>query len=256
MDINTKKIEFSNRCYQLASIIIAGIIIFGASKIYFNFRNMPGNYPREITVSAEGKASVMPDIALINIGVTSEGAKVEKIIKENTDKVNAILKGIKDLGVAEKDLETVSYNLSPRYEWSDKGERISKGYTLNQNIRVKIRDFEKVGAVLEKSASAGANLIGDLSFIVDDPETVRSIAVETAIAKAKSKAKLIAEKSGLRLGRVVNMYEDYYPSPVAYDSKMMMTQGMGGMGGDAAAPEIQPGQQDVTVKINLVYEVK
>lgn len=257
MDINSKKIEFSNHFYQLAIVLIAGIIIFGASKIYFNFRNLQGNYPREITISAEGKAAVKPDIALIKIGVASEGQKIEKIIKENTDKVNAILKEIKDLGVAEKDLETVSYSLSPRYEWSDKGERISKGYALNQEIKVKIRDFEKIGMILEKSASSGANLIGDLAFIVDDVEAIREQAIETAIAKAKSKAKIIAAQSGLRLGRVINMYEDYYSNPAPYESKMMMSDGIGGMGGGvSAAPEIQPGQQEVIVKINLVYQVK
>lgn len=259
MDINAKKIEFSNRFYQLAAILITGIILFGASKIYFNFRNLQGNYPREITVSAEGKAVVKPDIALIKIGVTSEGLKIEKIIKENTDKVNAILKEIKDVGVAEKDLETVNYNLSPRYEWTDRGERISKGYALNQDIKIKIRDFEKIGIILEKSASSGANLIGDLTFTVDDQEAFRSIAVEAAIAKAKNKAKIIAEKSGLRLGRVVNMYEDYYSNPVAYDSKMMSEDSFRGMGGaaeSAPAPEILPGQQEATVRINLVYQVR
>lgn len=257
MDINTKKIELSKRFYQLAIILIAGIIIFGASKIYFNFRNLQGNYPREITVSAEGKTAVVPDIALIKIGVTSEGQKIEKIIKENTDKINAILKEVKALGIAEKDLETISYSLSPRYEWTDKGERVSKGYALNQEIKVKIRDFDNIGNILEKSASLGANLIGDLAFTVDDPEAVREQAVEKAIEKAKAKAKIIAEKSGLRLGRVINMYEDYYSSPVAYESKMMMSEGIGGMGGGvSAAPEIQPGQQEITVKVNLVYQVK
>lgn len=257
MDTDAKKIEIHDRFFKLAVILIAGIIIFGASKIYFNFRNLQGNYPREITVSAEGKAAVKPDIALIKIGVASEGAKIEKIIKENTDKVNAILKEIKDAGVAEKDLETVNYNLSPRYEWTDKGQRISKGYALNQDIKVKIRDFEKVGIILEKSASSGANLIGDLAFTVDDPEAIREQAVEQAIAKAKTKAALIAEKSGLRLGRVTNVYEDYYSSPVAYESKMMSAEGIGGMGGGvSAAPEIQPGQQEVTVRVNLVYQVK
>ncbi len=258
MDINAKKIEISDRFYKLAVILIAGIILFGASKIYFNFRNLQGNYPREITVSADGKAVIKPDIALIKIGVTSEGQKIENIIKENTDKVNAILKEIKNAGVEEKDLETVNYNLSPRYEWTDKGERISKGYALSQDIKVKIRNFEKVGIILEKSASSGANLIGDLAFTVDDQEAFRSMAVEAAIAKAKNKAKIIAEQSGLRLGRVINMYEDYYSTPLAYESKIMSSDSFGGRGGAEAAPapEILPGQQEVTVRINLVYQVK
>jgi len=245
-----KKLEVSNRIFVVLVILLIGILAFWGIKSYFDFKNLPGNYPREITISAEGKTFAKPDIALIKVGLSSEGMVVQDVVKENTEKMNAVLKEIKDLGIVEKDIETVNYSLSPRYDWKE-GQRIFRGYTLTQEIRVKIRDFEKIGPVLEKSTTHGANLVGDLQFTIDDPETVKEEAMKKAIEKAKIKAEMIASQTGLKLGKVINVYEDYYSLPRAYGMKDME---MGG-GVISAAPQIQPGEQEVIVKINVVYQV-
>ena len=112
----------------------------------------------------------------------------EKIVKKNSEKINAILEEIKKLGIEEKDVQTVRYNLSPHYEYSKEGERVFKGYVLEQELKVKIRNLEKIGEVLEKATEKGANLIGQLYFSVDNPEPILEKAREEAIEKAKAKA--------------------------------------------------------------------
>ncbi len=249
-----KKFELSNRLFIVLVVLLIGILLFWISQIYFAFKNLPENYPREITVSSQGRAFAIPDIAQIKLGVTTEGMKIQDIIKENTEKMNNILKEIKDLGgIEEKDIQTTNYNLAPRYEWTKDGQRIFKGYTLNQEIRVKIRNFEKIGQVLEKATQTGANLVGDLQFSIDDPEKVREIARKEAIEKAKAKASQVASQSGLKLGKIINIYEDYYPRPVT--EFKAAPEGIGG-GEISVAPEIQPGEEEVTVIVSLVYKVK
>jgi len=56
---------------------------------------------------------------------------------------------IKKLGIEEKDIQTIRYDLYPRYEWSQEGQRIFKGYVLEQDVMIKIRDIGKTGEVLE-----------------------------------------------------------------------------------------------------------
>ncbi|MEK7104165.1 MAG: SIMPL domain-containing protein, partial [Patescibacteria group bacterium] len=128
----------------------------------------------------------------MNLGITTEGNKVETIVQANTEKMNAVLTDIKALGIEEKDIKTKNYSLQPRYEWTETGARIPRGYTLTQTIEVKIRDFAKIGNVLEIASSKGVNNIGDLQFTIDDIEKAKSIAREKAIANAKEKAKLIS----------------------------------------------------------------
>jgi hypothetical protein len=255
MENEVKQIEVSKRL--LVILVIFAIGAFGAwtSNAVFQYLTFYQGYgPREITVSATGKASVAPDIALITLGVTTEGKKVETIVPENTAKMNAILKAVKDLGIEEKDIQTTNYSLSPQYDYLETGVRIFTGYTLSQQINVKVRDFAKIGNVLEKGTSSGANLIGSLQFSIDDTEKVKELAKKDAIAKAKAQAVLIEKETGLKLGKIKNVYENYYGAPYSY--------GMGG--GDtmkeastvSAPPQIQAGEQEITVQINLTYAVK
>ncbi len=247
MDQETKKLEFSNRLFVVFLILILGILGFFVANIIFKFKSL--DYPKEIIIGAEGRAFAKPDIALIKLGVTTESWEIKDVVKENTEKMNAILLEIKNLGIEEKDIQTTRYNLTPRYEWIE-NKRVFKGYVLEQEIRVKIRNFEKIGEVIEKATQKGANLIGDLSFEIDDPELVREKAREEAIKRAKAKAEKISALTGLRLKKLVNVYEDY-SYPLARPEMIK-----GDFGGLPTAPEIQPGEKEVTVRINLVYRVK
>jgi len=254
MPDETKQFELSNRLFVVFAILLVGVLGFWTAKVFIDFQSLPNNYPREITVSGEGRTFAVPDIALIQLGAVTEGLKVGDVVKENTEKMNNILKEIKDLGIEEKDIKTTTYNLAPRYEWAEDGKRIFKGYTLTQQINVKIRNFEKIGDVLEKSTEKGANLVGDLQFSIDEPEKVRQEARKEAIERAKTKASQIATDSGLKLVKLVNVYEDYYPR--TYSDTLYKSLEATGGGEIAAPPEIQPGEQEVTVTIYLTYRVR
>ena len=244
-------IEVSNRLYLLLIILLIGVLVLGFIVGFATLKQLPDNLPREITVSAVGRSFVVPDIALVRLGVQTEGMQVDRVVKENTEKMNAILKEIKDLGIEEKDIQTTNYNLAPRYEWPSTAERVFKGYTLTQEIRVKIRDFKKIGEILETGTNKGANLIGDLQFTIDDPEKIKEGARKEAIEKAKAKASQLANQSGLKLGKLIDVYEESY-SPYSSDVEKF---GLGG-GEKRAVPEIQPGEQEVTVIISLVYRIR
>ena len=254
MPDETKQFELSNRLFVVFAILLVGVLGFWTAKVFIDFQSLPNNYPREITVSGEGRTFAVPDIALIQLGVVTEGLKIGDVVRENTEKMNNILKEIKALGIEEKDIKTTTYNLAPRYEWTEDGKRIFKGYTLTQQINVKIRNFEKIGDVLEKSTEKGANLVGDLQFSIDEPEKVRQEARKEAIERAKTKASQIATDSGLKLVKLVNVYEDYYPR--TYSDTLYKSLEATGGGEIAAPPEIQPGEQEVTVTIYLTYRVR
>ena len=250
--------DISTRLFKIVAGFLIVLAIYFAFSMYVDYKNIPSNnnYPEVVSVTGEGKASIAPNIASVDLTITTEGSKVETIVKTNTEKMNAVIEQIKSLGIEEKDLKTKNYSLQPRYEWTEFGTRIARGYTLTQTVEVKIRDFAKIGSVLETASANGVNSIGDLQFTIDDLEKAKSIAREKAIAQAKEKAKLISQQTGLKLKKITSIYEDNgaYPYP-AYDSV--------GMGGEfytkamsSVAPTIQTGEQEVTVRITLNYRVK
>ncbi|MDD5547510.1 MAG: SIMPL domain-containing protein [Candidatus Pacebacteria bacterium] len=209
---------------------------------------------RTITVSGEGKAVAIPDIAQVSFSVLTRGSSPEKISDENIKKMNAAIDYVKGEGIDVKDIKTTGYNLSPNYEY-DKDRRTSyiSGYTITQTVQIKIRDFSKIGKILGRLPELGINDIGTLSFDVDEQDEYLNQARKQAFEKAMAKAKEMAKQNGVKIKKVVTFSESqngYYPYPV-YKTAL----GMGEAAMDAA-PRIEAGSQEITVNVSVVYEIK
>jgi len=235
------------------SIVIIYSLFFGPIK-KFSDSLMP---VRTITVSADGKVVVSPDIAKISFAVVSEGVDPKTISQENIKNINTAIDYLKTKGIEEKDIKTTQYNLSPKYEYDEKTRKtFISGYTLTQNVLVKIRDLNKVAEVISGLTEVGINRIDSISFEIDEPEKYFAEARNQAFEKAKKKAEEMALKNSVKLGKVIN-FSEWEPTTRPYDS--LRTFGMGGEGSVAASsvlPKIQPGSEEITINVNITYEIK
>ena len=223
---------------------------------------------RSFSVTGEGKVNAIPDVAAISFGVTVEGGKdVGALQAENTKKMNAIIALLKQQGLASKDIQTSNYSIDARTQYYDcnssprllgAGVKVCPptevvGYTISQNVAVKIRDFSKVGAVLQGVAEKGATGISGLSFTIDDPTKVESEARAEAIAKAKVKAEAVARAGGFSLGRLLSIDEgSTFQPPYYIEAAPMMKSASAG----ATAPTIEAGSKDIKVSVTLRYEIR
>lgn len=244
--------NFAGKLLWLIGGFLLVAVIFVAFQAWYQYSNLPQNVPHEIVVSGEGKAYAKPDVATVNLGVHTQASTSQAAVDQNNKIMNDVISAVKNLGVDDKDIQTTAYNLSPQYDYTEKG-RIFKGYSLDQQAQVKIRDFSKISDVLDKASSAGANTISDLQFTVDDMEKVRADAREKAIAQAKEKADSLLGAAGLSGGKIINISEGFSPTPqpVAY--------GLGGgsaMALPSVAPQIQTGQTEVDSTVTLTYQVQ
>ncbi|MCX6722287.1 MAG: SIMPL domain-containing protein [Candidatus Staskawiczbacteria bacterium] len=236
----------------MIAILIAVLVIFLFAQMGYQQKTLDQQNANQITVSGEGKIYAKPDVAIVNLGVHTQGATVAEVTGSNTKEMNAIISAVKKLKIADKDIQTTNYNLTPLYNYTEKAGSVFQGYTLDQNVQVKVRDFTKIGDVLADATDSGANLVGDLQFTIDNPQQFKDQARAKAIAQAKLNAKNLAKESGLGLGKLINVYEGYSPSPIMYNAMEKSS----GIGGGIAAPTIQPGQQEIDVTINLTYQVR
>lgn len=269
--MNTEKTK--NILFIVLSIV--GVVfvyaLISSVNIYSKFVE-PGML-RSFSVSAEGKAIGTPDVVQFNFSIVSEGDNISKIQKENTDKSNKIIDFLKNQGIDSKDIKTQSYNLTPKYTYYNCQEPIIyplnsnssnnikpcpppkiSGYTLIQTINVKIRDFSKIGNILNGVIENGANNVSDLQFLIDDIKKLENEARQEAISKAQEKAKNIAQSAGFKLGKLISIEEGgYYPYYRTYSSSL-------GMGGETDAsmqtPQIEPGSQEIRVNIILRYGIE
>lgn len=218
---------------------------------------------RSFTVSGEGKAVAIPDIAEFSFSVLTQGGKdLGALQKENTVKMNRAIGVIKAAEVDDKDIKTQQYSVEPRYQYFSCRYDVSAdseskpcpppeivGYTVQQSVAVKVRDFEKVGNLLAEVVQSGANSVSQLSFTIDDRTEVTNQARAEAIAKAKEKAKSIAKAGGFRLGRLLSIEEGGGYMPI-------YSFGMSPMEAKAPAPSIEPGSQEIQVSVTLKYEIR
>jgi hypothetical protein len=254
MDENLKQFDLSNRFFMVIAILVIGVLVYFVGQMFYQQKMIDLQNTYQITVNGEGKVYAKPDIALVNLGVTIQGLTTQEVITKNTEKMNAVIKAVKETGVEDKDIQTTNYSLNPLYNYTEAAGRIFQGYTLDQNIQVKIRDFAKVGDILQKATAAGANLTGNLQFTIDNPEQFKQEARAKAIEQAKANAKNLADSSGIKLGKLINVYENY-SYPIAYNDSAKLGMG-GGIAESAPAPVIQPGQQEIQITINLTYQVR
>jgi uncharacterized protein YggE len=234
-------------------IIIVGAVIVGA----FYFSNKTDAQDR-FSVSGSGTVYAKADIASLTVGLKTEVKKTAaEATKDSTDKMNAIVLAVKNLGVEDKDVKTTDYQLNPVYNWTEKDGQKLVGYQVSQNITLKIRDLEKIGDLIAKTTEQGANQVGNIGFTIDDEYDLKNQARALAIEKAKEKAGIIAQESGLKLGKIVGVYEnaDSYVPTMDY-SNVKLQMNSTDAGAAVSSPSIQSGQNEVKVDVTLTYKIK
>ncbi|TSC95446.1 MAG: hypothetical protein Athens101410_505 [Parcubacteria group bacterium Athens1014_10] len=205
-----------------------------------------------LTVSAEGKVRMVPDLAIIQAGVETIKPTASESQKENAQKMNAVINVIKNKGVEKEDIQTTNYNLQALYDWTEKG-RVFKGYQTTQNVTVRIKELDKIGEILEAVNTAGANQIGGIQFTFDDPENFKKQASQQAITRAKERADVLAQSAGIKLGKLISLSEYSYEAiPSAYYA--LDKEGMGG--GAETTPNIEAGESEITAQVTLIFEIK
>jgi uncharacterized protein YggE len=221
-----------------------------------------------IAVSGTGDAYSTPDVATFSFTVTENAKTVSDAQSQATTKTNAALKAVRDAGVADKDIQTTSYNIAPHYEYQNAvcstvatangttycpaGKSVLTGYDVSETVSVKVRDLDKAGSIFASIGSLQVENVNGLDFSVDQPDAVQAKARAIAITDAQTKATQLAQQLGVRLVRIVSFSEnnDSYVAPVMY--------AMNSVAGSAkaAAPEIATGQQKVTDNVTVTYEIE
>ncbi len=239
---------------------------------------MKGNQRYEentISVTGTAEVSAAPDIATFSFTVKETAKDAKEAQKVINEKVSKILKGLKDLGVDEKDIKTESYTIYPKYEWvkvldgpkvaldgtkyypGDNSKRVQVGFDVSQNVRVKLRDLDKVSDALTLFAQNGVENLNGPRFEIDDPEGLKEEARLEAIKKAKAKAKRLASDLGVKLGKIVSFNDNSSGYRPVYNAPMMMKgMAMDAMVEEAYIPELPTGEQDIRSTVTITYKIK
>ena len=238
----------------LAWILTFFALLFLYSKFFgpipFSVTSVTTTKSDTFQVSGEGKVSVPPDVALINVGVQAQAATVKDVQNLLNSNINRVSEAIKKMGVDQKDIQTTNYNINPSYDYTGSSQRIT-GYTASSNLSIKVRQIDKVNEVIDASTASGANQVGGISFEVDDKTKAENEAREKAVAEAKRKAEQASKIAGFKLGRIINYNENFIGGPIPMPIRAMSAD----IAQEVTPTEVEPGSSEIKITVTLSYEI-
>ncbi len=215
-----------------------------------------------ISVNGNGKISSVPDQALINVGVATQAPTAQQALAANSEAMERLQALLKERGVAAKDVQTTQIQVHPQYNQQrpqppgqPQVEFVPRivGYRVDNTVQVTSRQIDKLGALLDALVQAGANQIHGIQFRMGEPEKLLDEARKRAMADAKRKAEMLAGEAGVVLGSPVSIQEEgagSIPPPRPYGARMM-----GMMAAESAVP-VAAGEQELSVTVQVIYEMK
>lgn len=207
---------------------------------------------RTMTVTGQGKAAAAPDLAIVTIGVQSDGATAQAALRANSAAMNATISKLKSMGIESRDIQSSGLSVNPRYNYEkNRSEPEVIGFRASNSVRVRLRDLDQAGAVIDEAVSSGANSLGGINFTFAEPKPLYEAARRDAVADARARAKLLADAAGVSLGPILSITDGYAPSP--RPDRIMLSANR--MEADASVP-LEAGESSVSANVTLIYEIK
>lgn len=207
-----------------------------------------------ISVSGHGSITVVPDIAVLTLGVEVTAPTVAAARTEAAALMKAVRASLDANAIGSEDIKTLSFSIQPQYLFQRDEQPKITGYTVSNRVSVKVRDLDAVSDVLDDAAEAGGDAvrINTISFTVDDPEQYTADARKAAVEDAHKRAEALAALAGVTLGKVRSISESGASIPFAerrFGGAVLQS---------AAAPPtpISPGETEISLSVFIVYEIE
>ena len=214
-----------------------------------------------IWVNGVGTVVTEPNITNLSLGVEASASTVTLARNEAATAMTAIVAFLTSNGVAERDIRTQSFNISPQYTFRERledgfrtNERVLTGYQVTNTVSVKVRELDQTGAILDGVVKAGGDLIriNGISFTVDDPSPLKVQARELAVQEAMKKAQELATLAGVGLGQLIFISETS-STPIF---NQVDARGDFALAASFAATPISAGETQIQVSVQAVFAIQ
>ena len=205
--------------------------------------------PQTVTVNGTGEVEAVPDIAILNLGVESQGDTTEAARNANTESVNATIEAVKELGVAEEDVQTSNMYLNPNYGESGK----VTGYRMRVNMKITVRDISKVGEIIDAVVASGSNTMSHISYGISNESDLYGQALEAAVKSARLTAEKLAAADGRTVGKMISVTE--YGSGVTVKANPE-TAGANRTPAYDSSTTVMAGTDIISARVEVVFELQ
>ncbi|MCL1902503.1 MAG: SIMPL domain-containing protein [Alphaproteobacteria bacterium] len=241
--------------YLTAAFGILILLIFGfAAGRWF----VPVENTRTIMTTGECLSSVERDTTAITLRVT-ELNKDAGVSLSAARRVYATLaeylRGIKDDTMK---IQTVRFDTNEKTEWNHVEQKsVTLGFETNIEVSVSSKDRATIETILSHVGQTIDVIPGNLRMFTS-PEKMKpalEACIQSAVENARDKAESIATADGVRVGKMISASYSRTTGGDMQPRPMMFSRAAGVMM-DSAMPELFASDSDISVVVNISFQVR
>ncbi|HLZ11724.1 MAG TPA: SIMPL domain-containing protein [Candidatus Acidoferrum sp.] len=151
-----------------------------------------------LVVQADGTYKADPDLATLTFDISSQDKELRTTYDRASQAMEKIVALADKNGLPKSDVANGVLTVRPYYEGDRKKK--AKSYLVQGQIALKIRDFSKIGPILEESVDDGLTDFRSLTYSLADEEAAKQKAVGEAMKRAVGRANAALEQKGQKVG--------------------------------------------------------
>jgi uncharacterized protein YggE len=251
--------ENNNTFMLIVGLVLALFLLVGQSYILSD----SGSVDESISVGGLSEISVAPDMAYVYVSINTKNVDAKIAQSENSDLSSKVVDALKNLGISEDNIETISFRLDENYDYSipygevkDEVPRVIT-YEAVHSLKVKTTDLKAIGTLVDVVISAGANGVNYIEYTLSDELelVVRADALEKSIISGQGKAESMTKTLGVELGDVIKVNENnYYSSSYNFAANVKAENFDSGAG--SSLNSFSPQNVKVTSSVSLEYKIQ
>lgn len=207
-------------------------------------------------IMGTGNIRVAPDLAIMSMTVKATDMDFNKAVKKLNEKADKLNKRLLSAGFTKNEIKTSQLNVQENGKWQN-GNYVDSGYVASQYIELKFkRDQQRMAKLMEAfSQEKGAEALFNFGFSLSDEarQLANEELIRKAIQDARSKATVISNASGVKLGKISSIvYGQSDFQPMYKETMQMSARGAS----DQGMPDIEVKELEMQETITIYWEME
>jgi uncharacterized protein len=220
-----------------------------------------------LVVQADGSFESNPDLATLTFDIDSQDKDLKVAYSNAAQAAQRIVALASQNGLGKEDVVLGALTLAPSYERDRKNR--AKSYRVQGEIALKVRDFARIGPLLDGAGEEGIIEFRSLTYSLQDEEAAKEKAVAEAMRSAVGRATAALAQNDQKLGAVryanldvrqligvTNLYS--LPSTAETVTVEAETSGAGGANRSTAPtfPVVSPEKITVSATVQAAFQIQ
>ncbi|MCX4240741.1 SIMPL domain-containing protein [Paraliomyxa miuraensis] len=197
-----------------------------------------------IEITGHGHVEVMPDEAIVQLRVITEGKTAEQAVAANATATQQVIDAVS--GVPNHGISTFGLGVSPmlRYDQATGTSRIV-GFRATDGVRVRTK-VDHAARVFDEGIAAGANQSSGIDYRLQNDAPYRAQALQLAVDDAFAQARVLADAAEVELCEPMTISTDVDAAPPSPFRTAALESG-------AVPTPTLPGELSIPASVRIVF---